>query len=359
MKSLNKFVLPVLTGSAVLTAFFVVFFLKSPVTGQQSPIVENQNAAFENSAPKDQAKTISEPPETNESPVPLFDRERLVKKTSSARLSATSALAAASVNKSLKYDLTWNFGKKDQQGWYLYESLIRKMINVEAAAETPEFAVAVADWQAEKSISPTGILDKDTFGEMVKTWQSERLGSRGTYATEETLLTAPISDFYDSSRDPELLKVERETYDAYKKMIAAAAKDLSLNLKVTKDGTLLPDEKFLKIVSAFRSREYQQQLRLKSPNSGSAGLAVNSPHFTGQALDIYVGGEPVTTKDFNRAVQVQTPVYKWLVKNASKFGFYPYFYEPWHWEYVPERLRLNRRLPPNIPSDLPNQTQNP
>src|SRR5258707_428721 len=65
-------------------------------------------------------------------------------------------------------------------------------------------------------------------------------------------------------------------------------------------------------------------------------LAVNSPHFTGRALDLYVGGDPVDTGDANRAVQVNTPVYKWLVKNADKFGFYPYYYEPWHWEYKPE-----------------------
>ena len=66
----------------------------------------------------------------------------------------------------------------------------------------------------------------------------------------------------------------------------------------------------------------------------SAGLAVNSPHFTGRALDLYVGGEPVDTRDSNRAVQVQTPVYQWLVLNADRFGFRPYCYEPWHWEYV-------------------------
>jgi LAS superfamily LD-carboxypeptidase LdcB len=140
-------------------------------------------------------------------------------------------------------------------------------------------------------------------------------------------LTGPADDFYDSSREIHLLKVERETYAAYKKMIAAAVKELNLKSE---------NRKFLKIISAYRSREYQENLRRKEPNAGRAGLAVNSPHFTGRALDIYVGGEPVTTKDANRAIQVETPVYKWLVKNAERFGFYPYFYEPWHWEYVPK-----------------------
>src|SRR2546425_249063 len=115
---------------------------------------------------------------------------------------------------------------------------------------------------------------------------------------------------------------------------AAAIADRSLNLAHTPEGGLAPTEKYFKIVSAFRSREYQDQLRRQSPNAGSAGLAVNSPHFTGRALDFYVGGDPVDTKDSNRAIQVKTPVYQWLVRNAERFGFRPYFYEPWHWEYV-------------------------
>jgi len=117
-------------------------------------------------------------------------------------------------------------------------------------------------------------------------------------------------------------------------MVAAAASDPSLGLSVTSDGQLAAGENYFKIISAFRSREYQEHLRQQSPNSGRAGLAVNSPHFTGRALDIYVGGDPVSTKDENRAIQTQTKAYRWLVKNAARFGFQPYFYEPWHWEFV-------------------------
>jgi LAS superfamily LD-carboxypeptidase LdcB len=118
-------------------------------------------------------------------------------------------------------------------------------------------------------------------------------------------------------------------------MIAAAIADPTLKLAHTSADQLATKEQYFKIVSAFRSREYQDNLRRKSPNAGSAGLAVNnSPHFTGRALDLYVGGSPVDTKDANRAIQVNTPAYQWLVKNAERFGFRPYFYEPWHWEYV-------------------------
>ena len=81
--------------------------------------------------------------------------------------------------------------------------------------------------------------------------------------------------------------------------------------------SLLQVKNIFKIVSAFRSQEYQDQLRAKSPGSGRAALALHSAHNTGQALDLYVGGDPVSTKDPNRLLQTQTPVYKWLVKNAK------------------------------------------
>lgn len=259
----------------------------------------------------------------------------IVNKTAS--VSSTVFRAAGKENLRLKNSLVWTFGKKSQTGWYLYEALIQHTLKTEADAETPEFALAISNWQKQNGLSPTGIIDEETLSSFIKHWQARRLNS-SIYPSDEKLFSAPISFFYDPTRNAELLKVEREAFEAYKRMIAAAAADKSLNLKVGKNGEFAAEEKFLKIVSSFRSREYQAKLRAQSPQSGSAGLATNSPHFTGQALDIYVGGEPVITKDFNRAVQVQTPVYKWLVKNAERFGFYPYFYEPWHWEYVPRNL---------------------
>jgi len=241
---------------------------------------------------------------------------------------------AAAENAKLRNSIQWVFGGKRQVGWSIYIPLIGQTILTESPADSPEFAFAVSGWQEESGLAPTGIIDLQTFEAFIKIWQSQRL-HRSNYPTPEELLSVPVSEFYDPSREPELLKVERRTYSAYKRMLQAAAKDASLGLNVTKDDELAMDEKFMRIISAFRSREYQQQLRRRQPNAGRGQLAKNSPHFTGHALDIYVGGDPVSTNDANRAVQVQTPAYRWLVKNARSFGFYPYFYEPWHWEFVP------------------------
>lgn len=241
--------------------------------------------------------------------------------------------AAALRNAQLQRELTWVFGGKSQRGWQLYAPLISSIIGAGDDVQSTDFAMQLSRWQKENGVEAHGILDNYTWSQMISDLQAHRIKDR-TYPTSEQLVTAPVSECYDPSRPEELRKVERETYSAYKRMIAAAAADPSLDLTTNGNGELAASEKYLKIISAFRSREYQDHLRKQSPNSGRAGLAVNSPHFTGRALDIYVGGEPVSTKDDNRAIQTQTKVYKWLVKNASRFGFQPYFYEPWHWEYV-------------------------
>lgn len=246
----------------------------------------------------------------------------------------SSFAEAARKNAETERNLKWLFGKKPQTGWYLYKPLIAKDIGVELNAAPTEFAEALSRWQKSLGLQPTGIFDDLTMFAFMSEWQDRRLFKRGV-PPDRQLIVPPPNDFYDPSREAELRQVERETYDAYKRMVKAALEDPSLNLK-TNGNELAPTEKYLKIVSCYRTKEYQQKLRAASPNSGSAGLAVNSPHFTGRALDIYVGGEPVSTADANRAIQINTPVYLWMVENAEKFGFRPYFYEPWHWEYVPD-----------------------
>jgi len=253
--------------------------------------------------------------------------------TSSSKTSSSAFNEVINKNSTLRNELPWTFGGKQQQGWYLYDMLIGKTLDTQHEFDTGDFASALSTWQKRRAISSSGVLDEETLMAFVSQWQSDRLKDR-TPARPDQLITAPSADFYDPERLAELRQVERTTYDAYKKMITAAIADPSLKLAHTSEAELAPTEKYFKIVSSFRSPEYQEELRRRSPNAGTAGLAINSPHFTGRALDLYVGGDPVDTKDSNRAIQVNSPAYKWLVNNAERFGFRPYFYEPWHWEFV-------------------------
>ena len=256
----------------------------------------------------------------------------LVPNSSAARPVVPFAEASAQ-NMQLRSGLLWTFGSKQQHGWYLYDSLIGQTFKMGFDSSSPTFASAIADWQKQKNLTATGVLDEISWMALVAQWQANRLKDK-TPATPEQLLMAPSVEWFDPERLPENRMVEKTTYAAYRQMVAAAIADPALKLAHTSPNDLAPTEKFFKLVSGYRSKEYQEKLRRESPGAGTAGLAINSPHFTGRALDLYVGGDPVDTRDSNRAIQVNTPVYKWLVRNAERFGFRPYFYEPWHWEYV-------------------------
>ncbi|MFL6214021.1 MAG: D-alanyl-D-alanine carboxypeptidase family protein [Blastocatellia bacterium] len=306
----------------MLVAAAAVFGSGWRAVGQSVPIKTAKAADTESAAPA---------PSLNVERLPATARPAV--EASSATAAASAFAPAALRNVELQDSLSWAFGGKSQRGWRLYAPLVGGLIGTDGDQATGDFAAQLSRWQQQRGVVANGILDSDTWSRMVANWQADRLKDH-TRPTADELVTIPTTECYDPSRAEALRKVERQTYAAYKQMIAAAAADPSLGLQVTRDGQLAEGEKYFKVVSAFRSPEYQAQLRAQSPNSGRAGLAVNSPHFTGRALDIYVGGEPVSTKDDNRAIQTQTKAYRWLVKNAARFGFRPYFYEPWHWEYV-------------------------
>src|SRR2546421_7902149 len=165
---------------------------------------------------------------------------------------------AATENATLRNELTWTFGSKQQHGWYLYDSLIAQLLKTPADTTSPDFAAVLASWQKNTGINPTGILDEESLMAIVSGWQNNRLKDR-TPALPEQLMTAPPSDFFDPERLPELRQMTPETYAAYKRMIAAAIAEPSLKLAHTTSGELASSEKFLKVVSAFRSAEYQEE----------------------------------------------------------------------------------------------------
>lgn len=111
---------------------------------------------------------------------------------------------------------------------------------------------------------------------------------------------------------------------AMKAMGAAIQRDLGIELKIASGWR----------AHRWTSREqYEAVLVAKygSVKEGKRWLAFDSPHETGLAMDIGVGGLKPTRATV--ASQRKTPLHQWLVENASKFGFHPYKTEPWHWEY--------------------------
>ena len=128
-------------------------------------------------------------------------------------------------------------------------------------------------------------------------------------------------------------EIRKEVYDQFRKMYNAAAEE-DENLKLI-------------ITSSYRDYAFQERLWKRYANSNGeewadsvAARAGYSEHQTGLSVDIVTDGEGGSMDTFD-----QTDEFKWLSKNAHKYGFilrYPkgkeditgYSYESWHYRYV-------------------------
>jgi D-alanyl-D-alanine carboxypeptidase len=242
-----------------------------------------------------------------------------------------AAASGPALNERLSRTIEWQFGGKTQRGWYLYLPLIQRIIGLDADPGTEEFSRAVARWQKSCDFAPAdGSLTEACWVAMMQSLQQARTRD-AVHCPPGELVQISAEQWFDPERPPEQRYLRRDAYEAYLRMVAEARAELGS-----------ASNGYFAIISGHRSPEYQAKLRaLAGGNPSTASLARNSPHFTGRAIDIYVGGEPVSTVDSNRAIQVVTPAYKWLARNAHRFGFRPYFYEPWHWEYDPRLVARN------------------
>jgi hypothetical protein len=126
-------------------------------------------------------------------------------------------------------------------------------------------------------------------------------------------------------------KLHRLAAEAYLAMVAAARDE----------GIKYP---LLQLYDGYRTREKQERLfkeavkKYGSEAKARRWVAKYSNHETGRAIDLYLGGSNDSAQALNGSLR-ELPAYKWLEKNAWKYGFYeynePWPGEPWHWEYNP------------------------
>lgn len=109
----------------------------------------------------------------------------------------------------------------------------------------------------------------------------------------------------------------------------------------------------LKAASAWRphrwsSRKEYEDFLLRNYGSLAEGrrwLAFDSPHETGLALDLGVGGLWPTRKTIEQ--QRRQPLHRWLVKHAEDHGWHPYQAEPWHWEFPMDSAQYRAEVGPD------------
>jgi zinc D-Ala-D-Ala carboxypeptidase len=242
--------------------------------------------------------------------------------------------AAADANARSLNSLVWKPFRIEEIGWEIYGPLIAAEIGSDCGFGEPGFAAALANWQRRKGLRPDGVVSVAAFGVMQQAWHRRRPFSRvrpencPIPPSPESLETASAGESYGR-----LAQLRPGPLAAYRRMISAARAEAPEIFRQ-------PDA--LKIFSAWRDPEADEARCLVDGACDGVRRTHCSAHRTGLAMDIYVGmapgGDPASTQAFNRLAQSKTPAYRWMVRNAGRFGFVNYAFEPWHWEWTGEPI---------------------
>jgi hypothetical protein len=99
--------------------------------------------------------------------------------------------------------------------------------------------------------------------------------------------------------------------------------------------------------TAWRSAADQAHVRKGQSNPYAAAAGIG-PHMYGLAVDLALSVPGLQIKEANTRTpdkmanvvrMYRSPVYKWLALYGSRFGWFPYRREPWHWEYNPQGFK--------------------
>ncbi|CAN7577509.1 D-alanyl-D-alanine carboxypeptidase family protein [Phenylobacterium sp. LjRoot225] len=244
--------------------------------------------------------------------------------------------AAARRNAQTFASVAWAPFGEFETGWDAYAPAIAQEIRTSCGPTTPGFAAALAAWQKARHLDAAGEIEPNTFEAMRVIWMlrrpfvaATRDGSCPPGATEASLAQAAASEGYRGrlvQLRPGALAAWRRLRDAARREVPAVRVDPSL----------------LALVSGYRDPLAAEALCLANGDCGGPARANCSAHRTGLALDLYLGAapglDPISSADANRSHQAATPAYQWLVRNAGRFGFVAYPYEPWHWEWTGEPI---------------------
>ena len=263
-------------------------------------------------------------PATTASPLPL---RRL-----GASCGGPASPDAAQANAASLHDLAWSLSGRGILGWEIYQPLVGRELASDCPAGSPGFAAALALWQAAHGLAASGRMDAGSFEAlwvgMLRRRPFVRAMAAGCPAPPDPADLEPARPDETLAGQTNLL-ARREALAAYRTLLAAARADAP---------AIRADPQALKIISAFRAPQLDGGDCPPGQVCFNLTRANCSAHRTGLAFDLYVGAAPgrsaTSTEDDNRLYQSRTLAYRWLVAHAAQYGFLPYPYEPWHWEWT-------------------------
>ena len=230
--------------------------------------------------------------------------------------------------------LEWTPFNTMEWGWQTYVPLIQQEIGTRCAVGTVRFAQALAQFQSQRGLISNGIFDDAAFQTFKGLWQERRPFIMARVRGEPCPPPPPLSDLgylveQEEHADRLTRLLRRDVLVAYRRMVQAARREVP---------EVATNPELLQIFSGFRDPEADAARCAAQGNCDGLRRAVCSAHRTGTAVDLYVGQAPGlgvdNTSPPSRQHMSQTPTYMWLVRNARRFGFVPYAFEPWHWEWI-------------------------
>jgi hypothetical protein len=217
-------------------------------------------------------------------------------------------------------------------GWSIYAPRIAAEIGTTCGPASRGFGAALARWQRAHALAPTGIVDVRSFAAMRDRWTAARpfvAQTQGGDCPAPPPAAALVTAGAGESLGGKTVMLRPTALSAYRRMVAAARRDLP---------GVVPGDHWLRIFSGFRDPDADTLRCATQGNCQGVARAQCSAHRTGLAMDMDVGAAagfgPDSADDANRRFMAQTPVYRWLVRNAARYGFVNYVYEPWHWEWL-------------------------
>ena len=241
---------------------------------------------------------------------------------------------AALANAASLHSLRWAPFGRAETGWETYAPLVARELRTACPPQSPGFAAALAAWQATQRLPSDGVLTAPAFNRLKGVIQTRRpfvrLSAQGVCPNpppDVALADATRAEGYAGKA----IQLRPGALAAYRRMAAAARAEYP---------DIAADPRNLTIFSGYRSPLADAARCVREGNCNGIVRATCSPHRTGLAMDLYVGQAPGfgpdSTADPNRLFMSRTPAYRWLVTNADRFGFVPYPFEPWHWEWTGE-----------------------
>lgn len=230
--------------------------------------------------------------------------------------------------------LEWTPFDRMEWGWETYLPLIQREIGSRCAPSSGRFAEALSAFQVRYQLPANGVFDAATFQVLRGLLQERRPFVMARVRQEPCPAPPSLADLgylvaEEEHADRLTRLLRRDVLDAYRNMVAAARAEV---------WEVANDPEKMQIFSGFRDPEADAARCAQQGNCDGLRRAVCSPHRTGTAVDLYVGHAPGlgvdNTSPASRLYMSQTPTYQWLVRNAGRFGFVNYVYEPWHWEWV-------------------------